>query len=222
MKFKVGDIVEIIGNSNTHGFKIGEKVKLYREYSDGSVLYYRNGGMAFRAERLNGGKIQCDVVKVSDMKLVSTDNTDKVLTITTSADKTTLTDGTHTTTIKRYYDDKPNEQNAVAIVIDKYYQELKDIEKAKNMPKVGDTVKVIDNERTFSCYDTWLVKNNIDIKYALKWVKYNSPNNGERYKIVAIYPHGGMSSYDKKSILALVEDERNCYIINIEGIEVVK
>ena len=219
MKFKVGDIVEITKNSNTHGFKIGEKVKLYREYSDGSVLYYRNGGMGFRAERLSGGRIVCDTVRESDIKPFATD---KVLTITTSADKTTLTDGTHTTTIKRYYDDKPNEQNAIAIVIDKYYQELKDIEKANNLPKVGDTVKVIDDGRTHANYDTWFVKNNIDIKYALKWKRGECPNNGERYKIVAIHPHGGTSSYDKKSILALVEDERNCYIMNIEGIEVVK
>lgn len=219
MKFKVGDIVEIIGNSNRHDFKIGEKVRLYGEYKGGCGSYYRNGGMAFRTERLDGSKIQCDIVRVSDMKLVSTD---KVLTITTSDDKTTLTDGTHTTTIKRYYDDRPNEQNAVAIVIDKYYQELKDIEKADKLPKVGDTVKMIDDGKTHANYDTWFVKNNLDIKYALKWKRGESPNNGERYKIVAIHPHGGMSSYDKKSILALVEDERNCYIINIEGIEVVK
>lgn len=215
MKFKVGDIVEITGNSNSHDFKIGEKVKLYREYNDGLLLYYRNGGTAFRAEKLNGSKIQCDIVRVSDMKLASTD---KVLTITTSDDKTTLTDGTHTTTIKRYYDDKPNEQNAVAIVIDKYYQELKDIEKAEKLPKVGDTVKVIDDGRTHSTYDEWFTKYNIDIKYALKWKYGESPNNGERYKIVAIHPH----DRDKSSTLVLVEDERNCYIMNIEGIEVVK
>ena len=219
MKFKVGDIVEIIGNESGHNFKNGEKIRLYKEYNGCSLPYYQRGGVGFHAERLNGQSILCDIVRASDIKLISTD---KVLTITTSADKTTLTDGTHTTTIKRYYDAKPNEQNAVAIVIDKYYQELKDIEKAKNMPKVGDTVKVIDDGRTYANYDTWFVKNNIDIKYALKWKRGESTNNGEKYKIVAIYPHGGMSSYDKKSILALVEDERNCYIINIEGIEVVK
>lgn len=215
MKFKVGDIVEIIGNENCHDFEIGERVKLYREYNDGLSLYYCNGGMAFRAEKLNGSKIQGDIVRTSDMKLVSAD---KVLTITTSADKTTLTDGTHTTTIKRYHDDKPNEQNAVAIVIDKYYQELKDIEKAEKLPKVGDTVKIIDDGRTYSTYDTWFTKYNIDIKYALKWKHGESPNNGEIYKIVAIYPHDKYMN----TTLALVEDERNCYIINIEGIEVVK
>lgn len=150
------------------------------------------------------------------LELVS-QSPNKTITITISDTITTLTDGSHTTTINRFYKDTNNEKVAVSEVVKKYYAELDEIERASRMPKVGDAVKVIDNGRTYSSYDTWLIANNIDIKYAIKWTTGKHPKNDSIYKIVAIHKHS-----DSRAMLALIEDDYNCYIINIEGLEVVK
>ena len=102
-------------------------------------------------------------------------------------------------------------------VVKKYKSEMEEIERSEKMPKVGDNVKVVDSGRTFSTYNTWLIKNKIDIKYAIKWTTSKSPKNNSIYKIVAVHKH-----LDSRAMLALIEDDYNCYIINIEGLEVVK
>ena len=214
-KFKVGDVVKIIRNSNHHGFKIGENVKLTETYTTDCIDYYSNG-IGFYANRLDGTTITCNIIRDCDMELIEVKKS-KTLTITTSETITTLTDGSHITTINRYYTDKHDERVAIDYVVKKYYDELAEIERVSKMPKVGDEVKVIDSERTFSYYDTWLIENKVDVKYAIKWTKGATPKDGKHYTIVAIHEH-----LTNDDILALIEDEKGCYIINIEGLEVIK
>ena len=207
-KFKVGDIVRIIGNKKSgHGFNVGEIVTITGICNKGRKDEH------CRAIGKSGRQWYVDYV---DIRLENKSST-KTITITTSDTITTLTDGSHTTTINRFYKDTNNEKVAVAYVVKKYYDELDEIERLSRMPKVGDNVKVVDSGRTFSTYNTWLIKNKIDIKYAIKWTTSKSPKNNSIYKIVAIHKH-----LDSRAMLALIEDDYNCYIINVEGLEVVK
>ena len=211
-------------------FKVGDKVRIL----DGSKIKDYTGGFAWGMKQNIGelatiskietrGKRYCYLLvghgclyDERGLELVS-QSPNKTLTITTSDTITTLTDGSHTTTINRFYKDTNNEKVAVEYVVKKYYDELTEIERVSRMPKVLDNVKVVDSGRTFSTYNTWLIKNKIDIKYAIKWTTSNSPKNNSIYKIVAIHKH-----LDSRAMLALIEDDYNCYIINIEGLEVVK
>ena len=139
-------------------------------------------------------------------------------TITTSDTTTTLTDGTHTTTINRYYTDKHDDMVALEEVVKKYKSEIDEINKANKEPKVGDKVKVVDDGKVYSMYINWLITNNVSLESAIKWQCGKFPNNEEKYIIKEIHPHTEF----KKDVLALIEDEYNAYIINIEGLEVVK
>ena len=204
-KFKVGDVVEIIGNCNAHCFKVGEKVKLYElwDNEDSGI------GVAFLAQRLDGEYIKANVVRTKDLKLneIST----KTITITTSDSTTILTDGVITVSVNRYYTDKNDEEIAVSEVTDKYYDELARIEREKNTPKVGDKVKVIRVGQTYDTYSKWLIENNASINSAIKWKCGEIPSTKAEYKVARV-----VKNY------ALIEDDYNAYIINIEGLEVIK
>lgn len=217
---------------NNMKFKVGDKVRVL----DGSKIKGYNGGW-FTSMSKNIGMIarisECldDGYKLKDshfgwrnyiydgrgLELVS-DKSNKTLTITTSDTTTTLTDGTHTTTVKRYVGDKHNERNAVGFVVDKYYDELEEIERVSRLPKVGDKVKVIDRGQTYPTYSEWLIENKVDIKYAIKWKNKNEPANGEFYTIVSLYPH----SKEWDEVLALVDGENGTFLIGLDGLEVVK
>jgi hypothetical protein len=147
------------------------------------------------------------------------DNQSKTITITISDTITTLTDGTHTTTVNRYHTDKHNERNAVSSVIDKYYDELNQIEIEKNIPKVGDMVRVVDKGEVYSTNYMWLEleTNNVPLKTAIKW-KYDYKDiEDKEYKVMCIHKHNSFNS-----VLALIEDEYNAFILGIEGLEVVR
>ena len=59
-------------------------------------------------------------------------------TITTSPSTTTLTDGTHTTSINRYYTDKHNDMVALEEVVKKYKSEIDEINKDKEIKEAID------------------------------------------------------------------------------------
>lgn len=144
-KFKVGDVVRIIKNVNSNCFKIGDIVEIYEVTND-----------SVRCRRIGENQTYGNNVWFYEMELIKEkkeDSNTKTITITTSDTTTTLTDGTHTTSINRYHTDKHNERNAVSIVIDKYYDELAEIERLSKLPKVGDKVRVIDHCKTHSTYD---------------------------------------------------------------------
>ena len=213
-EFKVGDIIKGTNSykytwTNEHmtkgevvevkcGFRNSEiKVKIIEHTKDPSKV-----GMLY-------------IVYPEHFELI--DTTSKTITITTSDTITTLTDGIHTTTVNRYHTDKHNERNAVNSVIDKYYDELKQIEIENNMPKVGDMVRVVDKGCLYSTNYIWLEENNVPLKTAIKWKYDNRDIDDKEYKVVCIHKH---DSFD--SIKALIEDEYNAFIIGIEGLEVVR
>ena len=215
-EFKVGDIIKGTNSykytwTNEHmtkgevvevkcGFRNSEiKVKIIEHTKDPSKV-----GMLY-------------IVYPEHFELI--DTTSKTLTITTSDTITTLTDGIHTTTVNRYHTDKHNEQIAVNSVIDKYYDELKQIEIEKNMPKVGDMVRVVDKGEVYSTNYMWLEleTNNVTFKTAIKW-KYDYKDiEDKEYKVMCIHKHNSFNS-----VLALIEDEYNAFILGIEGLEVVR
>lgn len=206
-KFKVGDIVRILD---------GSKIK---DYTGGFVWGMKQniGKLATISKIETRGKRYCYLLvghgclyDERGLELVS-QSPNKTLTITTSDTITTLTDGSHATSINRYYTDKHNERNAVSIVIDKYYDELDEIKRVSKLPKVGDKVRVVDKELTYDTYKQWLVKNNISIESALKWSNGELPKNGMIFEIIMIVENH-----------VLIENDRECYIIDIKGLEVVK
>ena len=207
-KFKVGDKVRIIGNkSSGHKFNIGEVAKIEKIYNEGTDKEHckaRNESKSY-------------YVSYVDIELFNK-LTSKTLTITTSDSTTTLTDGTHTVSVNRYYTDKHDEEVAVSEVTDKYYEELARIEREKNTPKVGDKVKVVDSNDVYPNYKDWLIENNVPIRTALKWEDDNKRFTQKEYKVVAIHPHREGS----KRMLALIEGEYEAFIIDIEGLKVVK
>lgn len=215
MKFKVGDKVRIIkatkGSLGVEG-KIGvitneicnNGLLMDSEWSyDGINIDCGNGSI---------WRVGCE----SKLELIC--GVDKTLTITTSDTTTTLTDGTHTTTVKRYVGDKHNERNAVGFVVDKYYDELDEIDRVSKLPKVGDKVKVINRGKTYPMYPEWLLENKVELRHAIKWKSGNEPINGEFYNIVALHQH----SKEWDEVLALVDGENGTFLMGLDGLEVVK
>lgn len=202
-KFKVGDVVIIIKNVNGHCFKVGDIVEIYE------VTNY-NG----RCRRIGENQTLGNLVWFWEMELIKEKkegfNT-KTLTITTSDTTTTITDGTHTTSINRYYTDKHNERNAVSIVIDKYYDELAEIDRVSKLPKVGDKVKVINNGKTALIHKSYLISNDVSLEFAIKWNMKYTPVNGNKYTVSKIVDDN-----------AFIEDENYAFVINVEGLEVIK
>ena len=216
-KFKVGDRVRILDGSgikkytggwvSSMNLNIGKIAKI-------SSIEKRKGMPCYQLGDFNYAKLTRDCVyDERGLELIEGTSKPKAITITTSDTTTTITDGTHTTSINRYYTDKHDERNAINIVIDKYYDELT----VSKLPKVGDKVRIIDRGQTHSTYDEWLIKNNVDLKSAIKWRNGLSPKNGGEYTIKEIHKH---EYFDAD--LALIEDAENAYIMNIKGLEVIK
>lgn len=213
-KFKVGDIVRILD---------GSKIK---DYTGGFVCGMKQniGKLATISKIETRGKRYCYLLvghgclyDERGLELVS-QSPNKTLTITTSDTITTLTDGSHTTTINRFYKDANNEKVAVDYVVKKYYDELKEIERVSRMPKVGDKVKVSKVDRLYPNYRDWLITNNVPIRTALKWEDNNRLFTQTEYEVVAIHPHGTKN----ERLLALIEGEYEAFVIGVEGLEVIK
>lgn len=159
------------------------------------------------------GKSVDDIIKFLNSWYVfeevsSPSSTYKTITITTSDSTTTLTDGSHTTTINRYYTDKHDEKVAVNEVVKKYYEELARIEREKNrkptkggeligveIPK-GTKFKVVNIEphrdRSYVCLDEYIGKVGSFAKDSFKFTE-----NG--YMDSAIFEDDYLNAIDKKN-----------------------
>ena len=148
-----------------------------------------------------------------DLKLVENISEHKTFTITTSDTITTITDGTHTTTINRYYTDKHDDMIALEEVVKKYKSEMEEIERAEKMPKVGDKVKVADSGETYDINKYFLIENKdkINIETIIKWESGELPEKDNVYKVVF-----------KKDNKFIVEDDNSSYIMNAKGLKVIK
>ena len=103
-------------------------------------------------------------------------------------------------------------------VVKKYKSEMEEIERVDKMPKVGDKVKVIDDRYCYTTYYQWFFENKITDECAMKW-RYNFyPKNSERvFRVIATGKHNR-----DDVVIALITDNYNTYLINIEGLEVIK
>lgn len=222
-KLKVGDKVRILDGSKIKDYRggwcmsgsIGEigiikKVMLPNKYS--SEFAYKINDLKNNESDYTGYTFD-----ERGLELVS-QSPIKTLIITTSDTITTLTDGSHTTTINRFYKDTNNEKVAVDYVVKKYYDELDEIERASRIPKVGDKVEVSKVDRLYPNYRDWLITNNVPIRTALKWEDNNRLFTQTEYEVVAIHPHGTKN----ERLLALIEGEYEAFVIGIEGLEVIK
>ena len=126
-KFKVGDMVKIICNSCGHCFNIGDIVELYEDC-----------GGNFRG-RTSKNEYKANHILEDDMeKFIEPTESSTTFTITTSDTTTTLTDGTHTTSINRYYTDKHDDMVALEEVVKKYKSEIDEINKDKEIKEAID------------------------------------------------------------------------------------
>jgi len=204
-KFKVGDKVRILDGSKIKDYTGGWAMIGYIDNVTTILGTTKRGDRNAYTLHVDNGSCVYDE---RGLELVE-DN--KTITITTSDTITTLTDGSHTTTINRYYTDKHDERVAIDYVVKKYYDELNEIDRVSKTPKVGDKVRVVDKELTYDTYKQWLVKNNISIESALKWSNGELPRNGVIFEIIMIVENH-----------VLIENDRECFIIDIKGIEVIK
>jgi transcription antitermination factor NusG len=222
-KFKVGDKVRILDGSKIKDYRggwcmsgsIGEigiikKVMLPNEYS--SEFAYKINDLKNNESDYTGYTFD-----ERGLELVS-QSPIKTLTITTSDTITTLTDGSHITTINRFYTDKHDDMVALEEVVKKYKSEMEEIERAEKLPKVGDMVKIVDKDRIYSTYYKWFFENKITDECAMRWKYGCHPNNSTRvFRVVAIGKH----SRDN-DIIALITDDFYTYLIDIKGLEVIK
>lgn len=83
--------------------------------------------------------------------------------------------------------------------------------------KVGNKVKVINNEYTYSTYDTWI--NKYAMQYKKEWNRKEIPYKNNEYIIRVKAPHG-LFNID----IYLIQDikTKQVYIIDDNGIELVK
>ena len=137
-------------------------------------------------------------------KLVN--NSESTFTITITPSISTLTDGTITTTIKRYHTDEHNERSAMNELIRRYYME-------KNMVNVGDTIRITEQTKTLSTNKELLLHHNIPLATALKWSMYKAPMCGEEFKVVNV-----LKDLESRDLYCLVENEYDAYIVEMEGI----
>lgn len=213
MEFKVGDRVEILGGTKQKDWDSDDTMKKYIG-TKGSIerKHYYKDKFKVRLDLDNDYWF----FNKEDLKLAS-NNQSQQFTITISDSVTTLETNDKIVEIKRYHTDKHDVEIAMQEVIDRYFMEVRKEEKDAGLPKVGDKVKVVDDGKTHDTYDEWLIKNNVNLKSAIKWRKGLSPKNGGEYTIKEIHKH---EYYDVD--LALIEDGENAYIINIKGLEVIK
>ena len=112
-KFKVGDMVRIIKNG-THCFEKGDIVELYEINERKDML---------RGKQKGNSRDFGNWIEFNEMELIK----ESTFTITTSDTITTLTDGTHTTSINRHYTDKHDDMVALEEVVKKYKSEIEEM-----------------------------------------------------------------------------------------------
>ncbi|MCI9585675.1 MAG: hypothetical protein HFH45_03465 [Bacilli bacterium] len=81
--------------------------------------------------------------------------------------------------------------------------------------KVGDTVEVVDNGKSYTAYADWFEENNCkDLeKY---FVYHNRPKEGLYAEVLAI---GGHKLFEEKTILAIQTAFKEVYLIELDGVK---
>lgn len=192
-KFKVGDIVRIIGNkSSGHGFNIGEI---------GTIDMICGKGLKDEHCRV-ASKNKSYYVAYKDMKLATETNL-QTFTITVSDSSTTLTSDNETVEIKRYHEDKHDVKIVVNEVVKKYFDEVARANrptKGKDLIGVeitkGTKFKVINVEphrdKGYVCLDEYVGKVGSFAKDSFKFTE-----NG--YMCSSTFEEDYMNAIDKEN-----------------------
>lgn len=83
--------------------------------------------------------------------------------------------------------------------------------------KVGDTVRVSNSGEIYSCYSDWIRANIENPFLAAKWAYCRRIENDAIGVVKVIAPHG-----TQKRDLAYIEVGKVCFIIAVEGLELIK
>lgn len=96
--------------------------------------------------------------------------------------------------------------------------EAEEPKKAVPKYKVGDIVKVVNDGKSYTTYDSWFEENN-QLKIAARYVYGNSIENGEMVRILAIGKH----RWDENKTICAVESIdtafKRVYLIGIDGLK---
>ena len=134
---------------------------------------------------------------------------------------------------KRYnVDNNDNEFELVNTELDKLQRklekhenkvkEIKEKIKALNKIEVGDTVKVINHDHTYSTFYKWVEReiSDIDVRYCFDI--NNEPENGFICEVLHIAKHSEhLLTFVNNDTLAYVKhlDTGRCYLISVDGLE---
>lgn len=83
--------------------------------------------------------------------------------------------------------------------------------------KVGDTVRVVNSGKVYSCYSDWIRANIENPFLAAKWAYCRRIENDAIGVVKVIAPHG-----TQERDLAYIEVGKVCFIIAVEGLELIK
>ena len=114
----------------------------------------------------------------------------------------------------------------VALAMDKLNREL-----GKNKIKVGDKVKIVDSSKVYYSYINWIEKNIKDVRLVAQFAYGQIPKADETEYIVKAIARGN-SEKKREPILAYIQeyfahengevyDDGACYLIDIDGLEMV-
>lgn len=89
--------------------------------------------------------------------------------------------------------------------------------------KVGDIVNIVDSGSSYTTYTEWIIKNVKDVEKIAHFVFNELPEeNSDKYKIIAIAKHDGLTIYNRDCTLAYVErigNDNSCYLMGVEGLK---
>ncbi len=94
-----------------------------------------------------------------------------------------------------------------------------------NRLKVGDRVKVVDSEMSYSIYDTFF-RDNLNIrdryKFSRMWKKGRLPKNNSVGTIISLGTFGGRIVFSHSDFIYVLKIKNRIYLMRREGIELVE
>lgn len=109
----------------------------------------------------------------------------------------------------------PDDNFDISFGIQEAFRKLNQVEREKlTKIKVGDFVKIVDNEATYTTFDTWIYKN-LDFPNVVLYDFEVVPHTGTLGKVIAKNEHGLFDT----QLLAIKTKENKVYLIEEDGVE---
>ena len=223
VKFKIGDKVEILDGSKIPNYTGDFTIEMRKHIGEIHTV------MDIRHFPIGYGYFLNDTGCLYDergLKLVSNHN-EKI--VVTTDGKTTTAKMYHgktvvkTATAKCNPDDKFNFDKGAKIAVDRLLGVDDVSEDNDDGFKVGDIVNIVNSGLSYTTYTKWITKNVKDIEKIAHFMFKELPEeNSDKYKIITIAKHGGVSIINKDCTLVYVERigiNKECYLIGVEGLK---